>query len=68
MCWLLEQPPSKVKIRDVVYKNIRGVSFSRLAVNLMCSAGSPCENIQLSDIDIAYLDPEKKTASLCNNA
>ncbi|RWR94620.1 putative Polygalacturonase 4 [Cinnamomum micranthum f. kanehirae] len=62
------KPPSKVKIRDVVYKNIRGVSFSRLAVNLMCSAGSPCENIQLSDIDIAYQDPEKKTASLCNNA
>ncbi|KAL5996213.1 hypothetical protein ACLOJK_026287 [Asimina triloba] len=60
--------PSNVKISNIVYKNIKGTSFSKLAVNLACSAAFPCQNIQLADIDLTYQDPNDKVRSLCYNA
>lgn len=65
---IYEQPPSKVKLSNILYKNIKGTSFTKLAINLLCSSGNPCENIKMSDIDLAYQDPEMSAAAFCSNA
>lgn len=59
------QIPSRVKISDIDFKNIRGTTSSQLAVKLICSAEVPCQNIQLSDISLKYNDGA--TTTLCKN-
>lgn len=44
--------PSLVKIRDVVFRKIRGTSRSPVAVNLMCSKSVPCQDVELEDINL----------------
>ncbi|OMO83637.1 Glycoside hydrolase, family 28 [Corchorus capsularis] len=56
---------SKVKIEEARFRNIRGSSFSEIAVNLQCSKSTPCEKIELRDININY-DGGKATSS-CSN-
>ncbi|XWS11038.1 hypothetical protein CRYUN_Cryun38cG0049300 [Craigia yunnanensis] len=48
--------PSRVKIRDVSFRNIRGFSATQLAVKLSCSSGVLCENLVISDIDLSTLE------------
>lgn len=45
---------SRVKIQGVTFRNIWGSSSSRIAVNLQCSRSTPCENIELRNINIDY--------------
>ncbi|KAM0963318.1 hypothetical protein ACFX2A_022800 [Malus domestica] len=47
-------PPLKVKISDVSFKNIKGSSATALALKIVCSSGSQCENVELTDIDLTY--------------
>ncbi|XP_038698090.1 exopolygalacturonase clone GBGE184-like [Tripterygium wilfordii] len=44
--------PSKVKIKDVTFKNVRGTYKSEFAVSLLCSPSVPCENVKLVDINL----------------
>ena len=37
--------PSKVKISNVSFKNIKGSSATPFAVQIVCSSGIPCENV-----------------------
>ncbi|KAJ9171785.1 hypothetical protein P3X46_015100 [Hevea brasiliensis] len=63
--------PSRVKISDVHYKNIRGTSTSKVAVNFLCSSSVPCEGIELTNIDLSYVgtkDPESPISASCTNA
>ncbi|XP_027938523.1 polygalacturonase-like [Vigna unguiculata] len=46
--------PSKVKIRKVTFKNIRGTSERKEGVTLICSKSVPCEGVELSDVSLAY--------------
>lgn len=63
---------SIVKIKDVRFKNIRGTSLSKVAVDLVCSKVSPCEKIQLEDINLRYSGVEtsnsQSLSSSCVNA
>ncbi|OMO81984.1 Glycoside hydrolase, family 28 [Corchorus olitorius] len=45
---------SKVKISDVLYRNIRGSTNTSAAVSLLCSSVFPCERVELVDIDLVY--------------
>ncbi|KAF5750452.1 putative Exopolygalacturonase precursor [Tripterygium wilfordii] len=45
-------PPSKVKIKDVTFKNVTGSYKSDFAVSLLCSPSAPCENVKLVDINL----------------
>ncbi|WJX63581.1 galacturonan 1,4-alpha-galacturonidase [Trifolium repens] len=57
--------PSKIKIRKVLFKNIRGTSATQEGVALVCSHGVPCEAIVLSDIDLSF-NGYKATAKCAN--
>ncbi|XP_077251982.1 exopolygalacturonase-like [Tasmannia lanceolata] len=59
--------PSAVQISDIIYQNIKGTSFTKLAVNLICSSGAPCQGVQLNNIDLTYQDAGQKVASMCQN-
>ncbi|KAK7246221.1 hypothetical protein RIF29_41081 [Crotalaria pallida] len=46
--------PSKVKISQVTFKNIRGTSATKEAVKLICSKSYPCQGVELSEINLTY--------------
>ncbi|KAG8647633.1 hypothetical protein MANES_09G093528v8 [Manihot esculenta] len=60
-----KKEPSKVKISDVSFKNIKGTSATALTVQLICSSGVPCEKVELANIDLTYSGPEGPAKSEC---
>ncbi|WVZ79417.1 hypothetical protein U9M48_026997 [Paspalum notatum var. saurae] len=60
-----EQRPSAVRISDVKFINIRGVSATQVAVKLSCSEASPCSRLELRDIDLRYVKRGVDTQSQC---
>ncbi|KAK7349520.1 hypothetical protein VNO77_06954 [Canavalia gladiata] len=46
------QESSRVQIRNVTYRNIRGSGSTDVAVSLKCSKLKPCERIHLEDINL----------------
>ncbi|XP_010530386.1 PREDICTED: exopolygalacturonase [Tarenaya hassleriana] len=44
--------PSRVKLSDIYFKNIRGTSSSAIAVQLHCSRGMPCQNVYLENVHL----------------
>ncbi|KAJ6334459.1 hypothetical protein OIU78_011359 [Salix suchowensis] len=61
--------PSRVKISNVHYQNIKGTSTSDVAVSFLCSSLVPCEAVELVDIDLAYIGLKNMTLSgSCLNA
>ncbi|XP_030967863.1 exopolygalacturonase-like [Quercus lobata] len=61
------QSPSKVKISNVSFKKIRGTSSTKEAVNLICSKSVPCQQVVLSEIDLAYKGGGGSATSTCTN-
>ncbi|RCV22402.1 hypothetical protein SEVIR_4G227500v4 [Setaria viridis] len=64
-CRESEQRPSAVRISDVKFRNIRGVSATQVAVKLSCSEASPCRGLELRDIDLRYFKRGVSTQSQC---
>ena len=60
-----KQIPSKVKISDISFKNIKGTSTTPLAVNFICSWSVPCENVEIADIDLMYTGEKGFITSQC---
>ncbi|KAL5716494.1 galacturonan 1,4-alpha-galacturonidase [Ranunculus cassubicifolius] len=58
--------PSKVKLQDITFRNIRGTSATPVAVTLECSQGLPCENVTVQNIRLEHSGGAKPT-SLCQN-
>ncbi|KAF6152761.1 hypothetical protein GIB67_004590 [Kingdonia uniflora] len=58
--------PSKVKITNVQFNNIRGTSASKDAVKIVCSKGMPCEGVKLGDINLTYNGAQP--TSICRSA
>ncbi|XP_047158387.1 exopolygalacturonase-like [Vigna umbellata] len=56
---------SLVKLKDVVFSNIKGTTTSPIAVDLRCSDKFPCESIKLENIGLSL--KSKPTGSRCAN-
>ncbi|XP_059440143.1 polygalacturonase-like [Corylus avellana] len=54
---------SAVKVSNIVYKNITGVSASEEAINFKCSKSFPCREIWLEDVNLARQEDESIKAS-----
>ncbi|CAH8290299.1 unnamed protein product [Eruca vesicaria subsp. sativa] len=59
--------PSKVKLSDVTFKNIKGTSATKTAVKLICSSGTPCTNVALDNINLVHNGPEGPAVGACAN-
>ncbi|XP_059664495.1 exopolygalacturonase clone GBGA483-like [Cornus florida] len=62
-----QRVPSRVRISGVSFKNIRGTSATKLSVKLVCSKGFPCQNVELSDINLEYHGNNGSAISECAN-
>ncbi|KAK8961302.1 Polygalacturonase-2 [Platanthera guangdongensis] len=59
---------SNVQISNVHYKNIKGSSTSKIAINFNCSKSSPCRGIILDNINLVLSDEDTDGAqSFCRN-
>ncbi|KAM6565842.1 exopolygalacturonase-like [Cannabis sativa] len=61
-----KKQPSRVKISNIQYINIRGTSSSEVGVNLMCSPQYQCENIHLFNINLKHIGNGPITATCAN--
>ena len=63
------QEPSRVKLSDIHFKNIRGTSSSEVAVSLGCSKGVPCQNVYVEDVhlDLSSRNRRKSPTAFCSN-
>uniref|UniRef100_A0A166DYM6 Polygalacturonase n=1 Tax=Daucus carota subsp. sativus TaxID=79200 RepID=A0A166DYM6_DAUCS len=63
--------PSKVQLSQIYFKNIRGTTWSNIAISLNCSSSHPCQGVELMDIDLKYTGNntvDRITHSECANA
>ena len=67
VCLFCFQSPSKFKISNVSFKNIRGTSSTMEAVKLICSKIVPCQQVVVADIDLIYKGPGGSATSTCVN-
>ncbi|GER53394.1 pectin lyase-like superfamily protein [Striga asiatica] len=63
----MEGVSSAVQVENVVFRNIRGISQTQVAVNLLCSNIRPCKDIKLVDIDLSYMDRGGRAIAQCSN-
>ncbi|KAK7304111.1 hypothetical protein RJT34_15165 [Clitoria ternatea] len=49
-----KESPSKIKISKVSIKNVKGTSKSKEGVILICSRGVPCEEVDMTNVDLTF--------------
>ncbi|CBI28390.3 unnamed protein product, partial [Vitis vinifera] len=59
--------PSRIKLSNVSFRNIRGTTSTQVAVKLLCSQGVPCQDVELGDINLKYNGKEGPAMSQCKN-
>ncbi|KAK8671422.1 hypothetical protein V6N13_038018 [Hibiscus sabdariffa] len=56
---------SGVKIKDIMYTDIRGTSSTPVAIKFDCSTKNPCTGIKLQNVNLTYLN--RAAESFCSN-
>ncbi|KAJ9558793.1 hypothetical protein OSB04_013407 [Centaurea solstitialis] len=58
---------SGVKISNVMYQEIYGISATKVAVKFDCSEDNPCRGITMQDVNLRYKDELTLASSYCMN-
>ncbi|XP_057547264.1 exopolygalacturonase-like [Amaranthus tricolor] len=58
--------PSKIKLSDIFFYNIKGSTISPEAINIRCSSAVPCQNVHLHNIHLIGL--KGPATATCTNA
>ncbi|VVB08636.1 unnamed protein product [Arabis nemorensis] len=58
---------SHVQIKNVTYNKIWGTSRSKEALKMQCSKSYPCQDVELSNINLIYKGPDGLVTALCEN-
>ncbi|KAL8542268.1 hypothetical protein ACS0TY_003219 [Phlomoides rotata] len=62
-----DQEKSAVQVENVIYKNIRGSSASKVAINFNCSRLLPCTNLKLENVNLTAQPKGEKLEAFCTN-
>ncbi|CAN1153977.1 unnamed protein product [Linum perenne] len=46
--------PRLVELSDITFKNVKGTSKTKDIIQLICSSAQPCQNVQMSNVDITF--------------
>nr|ABY21306.1 pollen allergen Pla o 2 [Platanus orientalis] len=60
--------PSRVKLSNIKFNNIRGTSSGPDAIVIACSHGFPCSNLEIGEINLALHAAGAPANSTCTNA
>ncbi|XP_021845010.2 probable galacturan 1,4-alpha-galacturonidase SALK6 [Spinacia oleracea] len=60
-----QRSSSRVKISNVRFKNVKGTSGTKDAVQLICSNTAPCNKVELTEIDLKYNGKDGPAVSKC---
>lgn len=58
---------SAVQVENVIYRNIRGSSASKVAINFNCSRLVPCTNLKLENVNLTAQPKGEKLEAFCSN-
>nr|UOP57114.1 putative glycoside hydrolase family 28 protein [Thecaphora frezii] len=61
------QAPSRIKLSNINFNNIRGTSTGKVAVVIACSHGMPCSNMKIGEINLSYRGAGGPATSTCSN-
>jgi len=61
------QVPSQIAISNLNIEDITGTSSTPEAVQIICSKGTPCQNVKVSNIDLTYKGTAGTAKSVCKN-
>ncbi|XP_057790087.1 polygalacturonase QRT2-like [Salvia miltiorrhiza] len=62
-----DKEKSAVQVENVVYRNIKGTSASKVAINLNCSESVPCKNVVLQNVMLSAQQKGDKVEASCNH-
>ncbi|KAM6548469.1 hypothetical protein CsatB_020145 [Cannabis sativa] len=66
VCSQFKGKPSKIKLSDISFKNIKGTCSTPVGIKLVCG-GYGCKDVKLSGIDLKYNGKDGKLTSVCKN-
>ncbi|KAJ8428324.1 hypothetical protein Cgig2_014215 [Carnegiea gigantea] len=64
--FLHKNVPSSVRISDILFKGIHGISAKEMAMQLTCSKSMPCQNVTLRGIGLKYARIHQNAVSQCS--
>ncbi|XP_073038808.1 polygalacturonase-2-like [Primulina eburnea] len=57
---------SAVQVENIMYRNIRGTSSSKVAINFSCSESFPCRNLYMENVKLSRHGEDGKAEAFCS--
>lgn len=58
---------SAVQVENVIYRNIKGTSASKVAINFNCSESVPCKNLVLQNVKLTAHQKGEEVEASCTH-
>ncbi|KAK6143163.1 hypothetical protein DH2020_023511 [Rehmannia glutinosa] len=62
-----QKQKSGVQVENVIYRNIRGTSASKVAINFNCSDSVPCRNVVVENVKLSGQSKGDKVEAFCSH-